>query len=129
MNVYPTPKALKNLREICKWSNADVAQITHVSEDVVQSWEKGDIPMPAAAFHLLTIFAIYKLSKTEEPTPMDIKNLRMSLGLTQKDFAELMSSSLRRVSGWEIGETYPHHGLWRAMRLFAVLEDPSTISV
>lgn len=129
MNIYPTPEALQNLRETCKWSISDVATITHVTEDVVQSWESGDEPMPGSAFHLLTIFAIYKISKKEEPTPLDIKNLRMSLGLNQKEFADMMSSSLRRVSGWEIGETSPHHGLWRAMRLFSVLEDPSTISV
>lgn len=129
MNVYPTPEALQNLRETCKWSVKDVAEITHVSKDVVKSWENGKKPMPASSFHLLTIFAIYQISKNEEPTPLDIKNLRMSLGLNQKEFADMMSSSMRRVAGWEIGETLPHHGLWRAMRLFAALEDPSTISM
>lgn len=128
MNIRPTPESLKNLCDTCQWSRGDVAKMLHVSERTVGSWENGETEMHAAHFHLLTIFAIYKMSENESPTPIDIKNLRMSLGLNQNEFAKMMSSSPRRVSGWEIGETTPHHGLWRAMRVFSALEDPTSIS-
>lgn len=53
-------------------------------------------------------------------TPQEIKELRVSLGITQKKLAELMNVTVSTVSFWETGRRNPGG---TAIRLLEVLKE------
>lgn len=50
-------------------------------------------------------------------TPVEIKKARQQAGLTQKEAAHLIYSTLRTWQDWEAGKAKMHAGLWELFLL------------
>lgn len=125
----PSPQAIQRLRESVGWEVSDMAHNLRVTEGVAKAWESGKTDMPPGLWVLLVVQAVYSLSGEEVPEPETIKSLRMAMGWTQEEFASRVSTTARRVWGWETGERPIHPGLWRALRVACALENPDHLSI
>jgi DNA-binding transcriptional regulator YiaG len=52
------------------------------------------------------------LSKTESPSPEEIRKARNAAGLSQTAAAKLIHSTYRTWQDWEAGKAHMHPGLW-----------------
>jgi putative transcriptional regulator len=53
----PTPANIRALRKARKWTQAQLAQLTHMTPRGVQMWEGGDRQMPVGLWELALIKA------------------------------------------------------------------------
>ncbi|WP_074038016.1 helix-turn-helix domain-containing protein [Exiguobacterium profundum] len=65
----------------------------------------------------------YKLRDLPEIDLTSIKELRKSLGATQKNFGDMLGVSTRTVEAWEIGRSTPNGSAARLMQL--MLDNPT----
>lgn len=54
---------------------------------------------------------------TNNPTPSEIRALRLAAGLTQKFTANLVHASLRALQQWESGERHMHLAFWELLQI------------
>lgn len=64
------------------------------------------------------------MSKQSNPSPIEVRALRKSVGLTQTQAAELIQSNLRTWQGWEGGITRMHPGLFELFKIKTGLNKP-----
>ena len=59
------------------------------------------------------------------PATVDVKSIRQTLGMTQKDFCDTFAIAIRTLKSWESGERKPE-GLARIL-LKMISRDPKTV--
>jgi DNA-binding transcriptional regulator YiaG len=52
------------------------------------------------------------MSKFINPTPEEIKEARANAGITQKNAAEILHTSIRAYQQWEAGDRAMHPAFW-----------------
>lgn len=92
--------------------------MSDLHDDVAQglreaiAYERGELP--ANAVKRTLSFAPLPVWK-----PAEIKNLRLSLSMTQSAFAEFMGVSLKTVEAWECGRNQPSGSASRLMQVIS----------
>ncbi len=76
------------------------------------AYERGTLPANAVRRTL-------KVSPLPHWMPSEIKNLRLSLSMTQRSFAEFMGVSLKTVEAWECGRNHPSGSASRLMQVIS----------
>lgn len=76
------------------------------------AYERGELPANAVKRTL-------KISPLPVWKPMDIRDLRLSLSMTQRTFAEFMGVSPKTVEAWECGRNQPSGSASRLMQVIS----------
>ena len=63
-------------------------------------------------------------NRCANPTAAQIKALREEFGLSQREFGEVMCSTLKAVQAWEYGERNMHPVTWEAYLVFFGKAEP-----
>lgn len=106
-NLTPTPEEIKAHRISLGLNRAQYAKLLGVSHAAVRCWEYGQYTPSPSMSKVLTDFMGEHQGNGRTPSPEEIKAHRLSLGLSQAQYAKRIGVSGRAVGHWESGRYIP----------------------
>ena len=111
----PLAAEIRVTREKADLSQEEAAELMGVSRRTWQRWELGEGGMRAAIWGewLMRIKAPERAMLLISPSPEQIRERRVGLGLTQVAAARLAGVSYKTWQDWEAGRAAMHGAIWK----------------